>query len=157
MPTHHETRFLPYRPDQLFALVAAVDRYPEFLPWCKAARILSRDQDGRSMVADLVIGYKIFAERFRSNVILDHPHAITVTYVSGPLAHLSNRWEFKPAQAGGCDLSFAVDFDFRSPLLRAAMQVVFDKALTKMVGAFETRAQDLYGQSKSVPSSDEGL
>ena len=142
MPQHHETRFLPYRPEQLFDLVAAVDRYPEFLPWCRSARIVSRDE-GRVM-ADLVIGYKMFSERFRSEVLLHRPRTISVRYISGPLAHLTNTWTFKPAP-GGCDVSFHVAFDFRSPLLRAAMQVLFDKALVKMVGAFEARARQLYG------------
>jgi coenzyme Q-binding protein COQ10 len=143
MPRHSEKRILPYTPEQLFDLIAAVDRYPEFLPWCKASRILQRDE--RGLTADLVIGYKIFTERFRSEVILDRPRKIDVRYLSGPLSHLRNQWELKPKGRGACELSFEVDFDFRSSLLGAAMEMFFDKALLKMVAAFEARATQLYG------------
>ena len=140
---HSENRILPYKPEQLFDLVAGVERYPEFLPWCKGARILERN-DGE-IKADLIIGYKMFQEKFTSIVTLDRPRAISVHYMSGPLSHLANEWHFKPAGKSGCEISFQVDFDFRSPLLRAAMEMFFDKALRKMVTAFEARAQELYG------------
>ena len=97
------------------------------------------------VVADLVIGYKMFQEKFISEVTLDRPHAITVQYRSGPLSHLSNAWEFKSKGRKGCEISFHVDFDFHSPLLRAAMSIFFDKALSKMVAAFEARAKEMYG------------
>lgn len=142
MPKHYETRTLPYSAANMFDLVAAIEDYPAFLPWCKDARIVSRD--ARMVVADLVIGYKMFQEKFTSEVILDRPAAITVHYRSGPLSHLSNSWQFKPKGRKACELSFQVDFDFRSPLLRAAMNVFFDKALTKMVASFEQRAAQLY-------------
>jgi coenzyme Q-binding protein COQ10 len=115
-------------------LVASVERYPEFLPWCKAARILKRDE--HEMTADLIIGYKIFTEKFRSE---------EVRYLSGPLSHLRNRWEFKPMGKNACELFFEVDFDFQSLLLGAAMNMFFDKAILKMVAAFEARAAELYG------------
>jgi coenzyme Q-binding protein COQ10 len=143
MPQHQETRFLPYSAAQMFDLVAAIDRYPEFLPWCKEARILSSNSN--IVIADLIIGYKLFQEKFTSEVTLDRPRSIGVHYRSGPLSHLSNAWEFKPKGRKGCEISFHVDFDFRSPLLRAAMGVFFDKALSKMVAAFEARADELYG------------
>jgi len=143
MPQHNEKRILPYTPEQLFDLVAGIEYYPEFLPWCKAARILERTD--KAVTADLIIGYKMFQEKFTSLVTLKRPHMISVQYKSGPLAHLSNQWVFKPAGGAGCELSFAVDFDFRSPLLRGAMQLFFDKALIKMVQAFEVRAKKLYG------------
>jgi coenzyme Q-binding protein COQ10 len=147
MPQHQETRILPYRPEQLFDLVADIDRYPDFLPWCKAARIVRRDE--QSVVADLVIGYKLLTEKFRSEVTLDRPHSIAVHYLSGPLSHLSNRWDFEPSGKRACALSFQVAFDFRNPFLRSAMQVFFDKALTKMVAAFEQRAHQLYDHQKT--------
>jgi coenzyme Q-binding protein COQ10 len=145
MPQHKETRILPYKPDQLFDLVADVGRYPEFLPWCKGARVLARSET--SITADLIIGYKMFQEKFTSVVALDRPRAISVRYMSGPLSHLSNQWEFSPDRQGGCKLSFYVDFDFRSSLLKSAMEMFFDKALRKMVAAFEERARELYGKS----------
>ncbi|HEU0118760.1 MAG TPA: type II toxin-antitoxin system RatA family toxin [Alphaproteobacteria bacterium] len=142
MPQHSETRFLPYTPQQLFDLVADIGRYPEFLPWCKGARILKRDGD--VVTADLIIGYKMFQEKFKSEVTLDVPRKIAVRYLSGPLAHLTNEWGFKPS-GKGCDLSFHVDFDFHSSILGAAMEMFFDKAILKMVAAFEERAKELYG------------
>jgi len=144
MPSHTETRVLPYTPEQLYDLVAAVDRYPEFLPWCKASRILS--QSDIRMVADLIIGYKIFHEKFRSDVTLQRPHEIIVNYVSGPMAKLKNHWRFDAAPGGACALTFHVDFDFKSPFLQAAIDAFFDKALRKMVEAFEMRAATLYGR-----------
>src|SRR5262249_46581558 len=141
MPRHSETRILPYMPAQLFDLVAGVDRYPEFLPWCKAARILEHNEG--MIKADLIIGYKMFQEKFTSVVTLDRPKAISVQYMSGPLSRLSNEWHFAPSGKNGCALSFEVDFDFQSPLLRAAMEMFFNKALRKMVAAFEERAREL--------------
>ncbi len=143
MPKHHETRELPYSAAQLFDLVADIGRYPEFLPWCKRARIISADQ--KLVTADLVIGYKIFQEKFTSVVTLDRPKRIAVAYQSGPLAHLSNEWLFQSLGRKKCAIEFKVDFDFHSPFLRAAMDIFFDKALRKMVEAFELRAQQLYG------------
>lgn len=143
MPSHSEKRLLPYKPEQLFDLVAAIEKYPEFLPWCKAARILEHTDN--IVTADLIIGYKMFQEKFTSVVTLNRPEAITVDYKSGPLAHLTNQWGFKAVGAGKCELAFHVDFDFRSGLLRSAMEMFFDKAIVKMVAAFEARAQELYG------------
>jgi coenzyme Q-binding protein COQ10 len=143
MPTHSEKKILSYTPRQLFELIADVARYPEFLPWCKAARILERDEEG--LTADLVIGYGIFSEKFRSRVLLDPPRKIEVRYLSGPLSHLRNQWEFKPKGKAACELSFEVDFDFHSAFLRGAMEVFFDKAILKMVASFEARAAQLYG------------
>jgi coenzyme Q-binding protein COQ10 len=142
MPQHSETRILPYSAEQIFDLVAAVERYPEFLPWCKDARIVSRAKN--SIVADLVVGTRLFQEKFTSEVTLERPQAIKVLYVAGPLSRLSNEWKFKPKGAKACEVSFVVDFDFRSPILRAAMTVFFDKALRRMVEAFEGRARELY-------------
>jgi coenzyme Q-binding protein COQ10 len=143
MPQHKETRHLPYTPQQLFNLVADVERYPEFLPWCKGARVLERTPD--VITADLIIGYKMFQEKFTSQVTLNPPGAITVRYLDGPLAHLKNEWRFTPAADGGCDLFFDVDFDFQSSMLGMMMEMFFDKAIVKMVEAFETRAKELYG------------
>jgi coenzyme Q-binding protein COQ10 len=142
MPHHKEKQVLPYTPAQLFDLVAGIEDYPKFLPWCQEARILERK--GNIVTADLVIGYKMFSETFTSEVTLDRPHIISVRYKSGPFTHLTNRWEFTPS-GKGCELTFEVDFDFSSPLLRAMMEPFFDRAFLKMVGAFESRAKELYG------------
>ena len=133
---------MPFDPAQLFDLVADIEAYPQFLPWCKGARILERKDN--IVTADLIIGYKMFHEKFTSVVTLDRPRKISVQYVSGPLAHLKNEWEFQPV-AQGCDLLFHVDFDFRSHMLSTIMEPFFDKAMRKMTAAFEERARELYG------------
>lgn len=141
---HAEQRVLGYRPEQLFDLVADVERYPEFLPWCIGARIRER---GKSLlIADLVIGFKVIRERFTSRVALDRPHlAIEVTYADGPFKHLSNRWRFEPRPNGGCLIDFYVEFEFRSVVLQKLIGVLFHEAVKRMVAAFETRARALYG------------
>jgi coenzyme Q-binding protein COQ10 len=144
MMKHAEQRPLGYRPEQLFDLVADVERYPEFLPWCIGARI--RERSETLLVADLVIGFKMIRERFASRVALDRPHlAIDVTYADGPFKHLSNRWRFEPTPEGGCRIDFYVEFEFRSALLQKLIGVLFHEAVRRMVGAFETRARVLYG------------
>ena len=147
MPRHSEQCFLPFTPAQLYALVADIERYPEFLPWCLGARI--KERAGDTLTADLVIGYKAFRETFTSVVTLEEPRRISVAYAKGPLAHLSNKWEFKP-KGKGCDVDFFVDFGFRSFLLGAMMDVFFDKAFRKMVAAFEARAHELYDKGTNA-------
>ncbi len=150
MPTHAEERVLPYTPEQLFALVADVERYPEFLPWCVAARIRERRPD--LIVADLVIGFKMFRERFTSRVKLDPPRRIDVAYTEGPFRYLDNHWIFEPVPEG-CRIDFFVDFEFKSRLLQRLIEVLFSEAVRRMVAAFEHRAQQLYGGSAPSAAS----
>ena len=142
MPTHAEQRVLPYSQEQLFELVADVARYPEFLPWCVASRIRSRDGD--VFFADLVIGFKMVRERFTSKVTLSRPDRVDVTYTEGPFKHLNNHWVFRP-HAEGTEIDFYVDFEFRSKLLQTMIGALFNEAVKLMVGAFEKRARQLYG------------
>ncbi len=144
MPTHAEQRILPYRPDQLFDLVADIERYPEFLPWCVAARVRTRtDQE---VVADLVIGFKMIRERFTSRVRLDRPNRrIDVAYTEGPFRYLNNHWVFEELPDGATRLDFFVDFEFRSVMLQKIIGVLFNEAVRRMVAAFEARAKALYG------------
>jgi coenzyme Q-binding protein COQ10 len=142
VPTHAEERVLPYTPEQLFDLVADVERYPEFLPWCVGARIKEYRPD--LIVADLIIGFRMFRERFTSRVSLDPPRHIDVAYAEGPFRYLNNHWTFAPV-AGGCRVGFFVDFEFKSRLLQRLIDVLFSEAVRRMVGAFEKRARDLYG------------
>jgi len=144
VPTHAEKRRLPYTPEQLFDLVAGVDRYPEFLPWCKAARITRREGD--VFYADLVIAFKMFKERFASKVRLTPKSGIDVEYIDGPFRYLNNHWGFEPAPGGGTILHFHVDFEFRSRLLQNLIGLLFNEAVRRMVGAFEARAEQLYGR-----------
>lgn len=147
MPTHSETRFLPYTPQQMYDLVADVGKYPEFLPWCAAARIRSRTDRGASevMEAELVISFRVFRERFGSRVTLwPKDMRIDTEYLDGPFKHMKSNWSFAPA-AGGCNVSFFVDFEFRNAILQRIIGVVFNEAMQRIVRAFERRAQDLYG------------
>ena len=141
MPTHAEKRVLPYTPEQVFDLVADIERYPEFLPWCTAVRV--RERDGDAVVADMVIGYKVFRETFTSRVELERPDRINVFYSKGPFRYLNNHWTFE-ADEGGCLLDFYIDFEFHVRLMQRAIEIVFNEAVRRMVGAFERRAHDLY-------------
>ncbi len=143
MPTHAEKRLLPHSPEQLFDLVADVARYPEFLPWCIGTRI--RRQEGDTIIADMVIGYKMFRERFVSEVTLDRPRRIDVIYREGPFRYLNNHWIFEPAAGGACEIDFYVDFEFRSRLMQKMIGAVFNEAVKIMVSAFEKRAGEIYG------------
>ncbi|TFI60289.1 type II toxin-antitoxin system RatA family toxin [Sphingomonas parva] len=143
MPRHTETRHLPYRPDQMFDLVADVKRYPEFLPWVAATRI--RSDSETMMVADLVVGFKAIKESFTSRVHKQRPSEIKIDYVEGPLKYLHNNWHFTPDADGGTKIDFCVDFAFRSRLFESLAGQMFDRALRRMIGAFEERAHNLYG------------
>jgi len=143
MGTRLQTHFLPYRPDQLYDLVADVEKYPEFLPWCKAVRILSKSET--EIIADLSVGYKIFRETFRSRVHLTPKTRIEVEYINGPFHSLNNHWVFKEASNGGTNVDFFIDFQFRNSLFQRATQVVFESAFNQMLSAFEKRAQELFG------------
>jgi len=149
MIRHAEQRLLGYRPEQMFDLVADVERYPEFLPWCIGARI--RERSETLLVADLIIGFKMIRERFTSRVDLDRPNlAIDVTYADGPFKHLSNRWRFERTPDGGCVIDFYVEFEFRSVVLQKLIGVLFHEAVKRMVAAFEARARVLYGPPAGV-------
>ena len=143
MTTHAEKRNLPYTPEQLFTLVAEVEKYPEFLPWCLSAHIKKREGD--VFYADLVIGYKLIREKFGSRVSLNKPDSVRVEYLSGPMKYLSNEWKFIREADGTCTIDFFVDFEFKSRLLQNLMGVFFNEIVRRMVGAFEARAKDLYG------------
>jgi coenzyme Q-binding protein COQ10 len=152
MPTHAERRVLPYRAEQLFDLVADVERYPEFLPWCVAARIRAREEN--VILADLVIGFKMIRERFTSQVRLDRPGLqIDVAYKEGPFRYLNNHWTFEPLPDGHCRIDFYVDFEFRSAMLQKIIGVLFNEAVHRMVAAFERRARQLYGDTPVLASS----
>ncbi len=142
MPTHAEVRLLPYTPEQMFDLVADVGEYPKFLPWCVGAKVGSRT-DAES-VAVLTIGFGPFRESFTSRVVLDRPEMVRVRYENGPFRYLNNQWKFTP-DPRGCRVAFFVDFEFRSRLLQAAIGVVFNEAVRRMVNAFQKRARDVYG------------
>ncbi len=148
MPTHSETRHLPYSAQQMYDLVADVEKYPQFLPWTAAARIRSVTEQGDAqvMLADLVISFKVFRERFGSRVTL-YPEAMKIDteYLDGPFEKMVSNWAFEPAEDGGCNVSFHVDFAFRNKLLQTTATIFFNDAMQRVVRAFERRAQALYG------------
>jgi coenzyme Q-binding protein COQ10 len=152
MPRHSETRHLPYTPEQMFDLVADVARYPEFLPWVSAMRVRS-DSDTET-VADMIVGFKGLRETFTSRVTKSRPESIDVDYLDGPLKYLKNDWTFEPDGEGGTIVGFNVDFEFKSRIFEALAGQMFGMAFKKMVGAFETRAEKLYGSGVSPGSNN---
>lgn len=149
MPTHHETRKLPYSAQQMYDLVADVEKYPQFLPWTAAARIRDRrprpDGDGEIMEADLIISFKVFRERFGSRVTLRPDDGkIDTEYIDGPFRHMISQWSFRQLDEG-CEVTFDVDFEFRNRILGSAAGMFFNDAMQRIVRAFERRAQALYG------------
>lgn len=150
MPGISETRYLPYSAEQMFALVADVARYGEFLPWVVATRVKSDSET--EMVADMLVGFKALREKFTSRVVKDRPHRIKVHYVDGPMRDLDNVWEFRDVP-GGCEVDFHVAFTFRNAMFERLAGQYFDRAFRKMVTAFEERAQQLYGSSSSSATS----
>jgi coenzyme Q-binding protein COQ10 len=146
MPAHSETKVLPYTAQQMYNLVADVANYPKFLPWTAAARIRSTTDAGDHsvMLADLVISFKVFREKFGSNVTLwPAKMQIDTAYIDGPFKHLESTWRFRDID-GGCEVAFEVDFEFRNKLLQGAAGLFFNEAMSRVVGAFEKRAETLY-------------
>lgn len=150
MPRHQETRRLPYSPEQMFDMVADVGRYAEFLPWVTATRI--RSDTDTLMVADMMVGFKSLRETFTSRVEKARPERIHVDYLEGPLKHLHNDWKFRSDGQGGCLVDFSVDFAFKNRVFEMVAGQVFDRALRKMISAFEERAAKLYSSSDSGSS-----
>lgn len=146
MPTHTEKRIMPYTAKQMYDLVADVETYPDFLPWCAATRIRKVTKDSHKTIieADLIIAFKVFRERFGSRVTLKaEKFSIDVEYLDGPFKYLNNHWIFRDVE-GGCEADFFVDFEFKSRVLQALIGVVFNEAMQRIVKAFEMRADDLY-------------
>lgn len=151
MPRHSETRKLPYSPEQMYNLVADVGRYGEFLPWVSAIRIRSNSET--QMIADMIVGFKGLRESFTSKVEKTRPSDIHVEYLDGPLKYLRNDWSFRPDGAGGCLVDFSVDFAFKNKVFEMIAGQVFDRALRKMIGAFEDRAAVLYASGAGSGSA----
>lgn len=149
---HAERRIVRFAPNQLFDLVADVSRYPEFLPWCTAARVRRIEGPGVE-VDELAIGFGPFHEKFVSRVTSAPgdpagPRLATVG-IEGPFKHLASRWLFK-AHEQGCEIEFALEFEFRSLILQHTVRMLFAEAVKRMVSAFEARAVQLYGPARNV-------
>ncbi len=146
MPTHSETRKLPYTAQQMYDLVADVGSYPKFLPWTAAARVRSHQPvgDHEVLLADLVISFKVFREKFGSRVTLwPEEKRIDTEYLDGPFHHMISKWEFRDTPEG-VEVAFFVDFEFRNRLLQGAAGMFFYDAMQRIVRAFERRAAELY-------------
>ena len=151
MPSFRDERRVRHRAEQMFALVADVERYPEFVPLCKGLRVRSRKRDGdgrETLVADMTVGYKLIRETFTSRVALDEPGLkVRVEYIDGPFSHLENIWTFRDEPQGdGSRVGFFIDYEFKSRTLGALMGSMFDVAFRKFARAFEERADNVYGR-----------
>lgn len=148
MPSFRTTRRVTHTPQEMFDLVADVERYPEFLPLCTGLRVLRRHREGdlETLVAEMSVGYRAISERFTTKVALDRRALdIHVSYIDGPFRYLENRWEFRP-DGTGCAVRFSIEYEFRSIALGLLMGAMFDRAFRRFTDAFETRADSVYGR-----------
>ena len=148
MTSHAETKYLPYTAKEMFDLVADISSYPEFLPWCAAARVRKEVQKGdvKQVEADLVISFKVFREKFGSRVLLDVSNYIIETdYIDGPFRYMHSVWSFEDCK-DGCEVKFDVNFEFKNAMLQSIIGLVFNDAMQRIVRAFERRASDLYNK-----------
>jgi coenzyme Q-binding protein COQ10 len=151
MPKFEATRIVSHTPEQMFALVADVESYPQFLPLCEQLTIRStKERDSRTvLLADMSIGYKAIRETFTTQVLLKpDENTIEVRYIDGPFKYLSNVWRFEPAD-GDCAVRFFIDYEFKSRILGALMGTMFDRAFRMFAEAFEKRADLIYGVAPS--------
>ncbi len=160
MPSFTTRRRVAYSPEQMFALVADVERYPEFLPLCEGLTLKSRHTtpppaaepgkgDETILVATMTAGYQAIHEQFTTRVTLrPAQRKVIVEYLDGPFSRLENRWLFKPVAGGGCEVDFYIDYELRSFMLGVLVGAVFDKAFRRFAEAFETRAHKIYGQPR---------
>ncbi len=152
MPTFKTIRRVPYSAEQMFALVADVEQYPQFLPLCDSLTVKSRQTlaEGDEVVATMGVGYKAIREVFTTRVLLKpDQRQILVAYLDGPFKHLDNRWTFVPRD-GGCDVDFFIDYGFKSPFLTLLMGGLFDTAFRRFSQAFEERAGVVYGRPSTA-------
>jgi coenzyme Q-binding protein COQ10 len=152
VPAFRNQRRVRHSAAEMFALVADVERYPEFVPLCRALKVRRREQGAagfETLIADMEIGYKAIRERFTSRVALDPAGMkIRVEYVDGPFSQLENIWNFRDApDGGGSKVEFFIAYEFRSRLLAVLMGSMFDAAFHKFSAAFEARADEIYGRA----------
>ncbi|HXD13766.1 MAG TPA: type II toxin-antitoxin system RatA family toxin [Xanthobacteraceae bacterium] len=148
MPQLSTTRRVHHAASDMFDLVADVERYPEFVPLCQSLAVRKRTKEGGKdvVVADMTIAYKLIRETFTSRVTLDRANMeILVEYLEGPFRRLNNRWRFHAVEVHLCDVDFFIAYEFRSRTLGLLMGAVFDAAFRRFAGAFERRADEVYG------------
>jgi coenzyme Q-binding protein COQ10 len=156
MPRFSNKRCVQHGAEQMFDLVADVERYPEFVPLCHSLTVRQRTPkpDGTEVVvADMTVSFKLVKETFTSRVTLDRANLkILVEYLRGPFSSLENRWTFEPRGEAVCDVSFFITYEFRSRMLAVLMGSMFDAAFARFSAAFEKRADVIYGRSKPAPA-----
>ncbi len=153
MPKFETIRQVRHSPEEMFALVADVERYPEFLPMCERLVVRSRrEREGITMiVADMTVGYKALSETFTSQVVLRPDHnRIDVRTVEGPFKRLENHWNFEPTPDGGTTVRFRIEYEFKSRLLATIVGSMFDRAFRMFAEAFEKRADAVYGAAPAA-------
>lgn len=150
MPSFERIHSVKYSADNMYALVADVEKYPDFLPLCESLNVQSRrEKKGRELLmASMTVGYKAIRETFSTKVML-HKDALQIEaqYIDGPFKYLSNRWRFEETGDNSCDIVFFIDYEFKSKVLGMLMGTMFDRAFNKYVEAFEARAAVVYGSS----------
>jgi coenzyme Q-binding protein COQ10 len=153
MPQFSSTRRVRHAASEMFDLVADVERYPEFVPLCRALKVRRRSTNEagvETLTADMTVAYKLVRENFTSRVVLDRPKlTIQVAYLEGPFSHLDNRWRFRPAGEDACDVEFFIDYEFKSRMLGLLMGSMFDAAFRRFAAAFEQRADVVYGKKRA--------
>lgn len=148
MPTFDTVRRVPFTPQQMYALVADVERYPEFMPMCTGLTVQSRTSvaEGEDLIARMSVGYKQIAESFTTSVRLRPGQlAVDANYLDGPFKRLENRWRFIDVDGGACDTDFYISYEFKSAMLGLLVGAAFDSAFRKFAEAFEMRARAIYG------------
>jgi coenzyme Q-binding protein COQ10 len=152
MPQFSTTRRVGHSAKEMFGLVADVERYPEFVPFCERLTVRKRQSDGARdvVVADMTIGYKLVRETFTSKVTLDREALeIRADYIDGPFRFMENAWTFRELQGGGSEISFHIAYEFKSRALALLMGAVFDRVFRAFAHAFETRADKVYGKQSA--------
>ena len=157
MNTYHTVHRVPFAMEDMFALVADVEAYPQFVPLCEALTVRRRERHGHHevLVADMTAAYKFVRETFTSRVSIDREAGeILVEYIDGPFRHMENRWRFHAAGEGACDVDFFIAYEFRSHALQLLMGALFDKAFRKFVDAFEDQARLIHGNRRERSRQD---
>jgi coenzyme Q-binding protein COQ10 len=148
MPQLSNTRRVRHAASDMFDLVADVERYPEFVPLCQSLKVRQRTNEGAKtvIIADMSVAYKLIRQDFTSRVTLDRAKLeILVEYLEGPFRSLNNHWTFRPVDEHTCDVDFFLAYEFRSRMLGVLMGAMFDAAFRRFAGAFERRADQVYG------------
>jgi len=163
MPQFSTRRRVKHSAAEMFDLVADIERYPEFVPLCRAMRVVRRAQsaDRAVIVAEMTVAYKLIRESFTSRITLERgQRTILVEYLNGPFSRLENRWSFGPVDDGAddeaaaaqaaCDVEFFIFYEFRSRTLGLLMGAMFDTAFRRFASAFEKRADAVFGPAAAV-------